>query len=294
MADIYDVQNALATLSQQAIYPHGLSNPSVANCNVKIFPGWPIPGSLDNDLTLQNAQVSIYSTDIARTTTRFDTKWQTTVLNPPTITLSINQSTIIINGTISTPQTCVIAINGVNVYAYSIQKNDTLNSIASNIASIVPHAIASGNTVTVSYIKKLSAAVSSTGISAREVAREKRLFKITAWCPNPIVRKQIGEAIAETYGSTYRLGMPDGYFGNLSYASSHEIDELERVKCYRRDIDCFFEYAITQTMTNYSVAFNIININQSNIVPHGINFQLLSGGDFLLLSNENFQLLGLS
>jgi hypothetical protein len=294
MSDIFDVQTALATLAQQAIYPNGLSNPSVANCNVKIFPGWPIPNSLDADLTAQNAQVSIYSTEIARATTRFDTKWQTTVFNTPTITLSINQTTITINGTISTPQTCVIVTNGMNVYAYSIQSNDTLNSIASNIATIIPHAIAAGNTLTISYIKKLSATVSTTGISAREVAREKRLFKVTAWCPNPIARMQIGESIAETYGSTYRLGMPDGYYGNLSYASSHEIDELERVKCYRRDIDCFFEYALTQTETNYSVAFNIININRSNIVPQGINFQLLSGGDFLLLSNENFQLLGLS
>jgi hypothetical protein len=263
MADIYDVQVALANLAQTAVYPNGLSQPSVANCDVRIYPGNPIPDTLDADLIAQKAHVSIFPTNIARVSTRFQTDWYTTQVNTPTLvmTTNLNAGTVTITGTVSTPQSCMIIYNSIG-YSYGVQSGDTLNSIASNLASIITGATSTGNVVTLINPHLLSARVIIAGTGTREVAREKRLVLTTVWAPTPLIRSQIGYAIAVLFASTYRVALPDGYYGQLVYSGSQEKDDLEKVICYRRNIHFIFEFATTQAMNEYTIGDNIINISQ--------------------------------
>ena len=285
MADIYDVQNALASLAQTAIYPNGIGNPSIVNTDVRIFPGWPIPDTLDADLTARKVQVSIFPADIARVSTRFDTEWYTTVLNPATLIMTIEGlNEIAISGTVSVPQACMVLMNG-EAYSYGVQANDTLNSIAANLASIIPNSTASGAVVTLNRNpSNLRTSVIVTGTSVRELAREKRMMIVTVWAPSPLVRSQIANALNVLFSSTYRVALPDGFYGQLSYNGSREIDVLEKVKCYRRDLHFIFEYAITQAETDYTIGTTIIS--EAEVLP--INFTLLNGDDFTLIDGSDF------
>jgi hypothetical protein len=262
MADIYDVQTALTNLAQTAIYPNGTSQPSVANCNVAIFPGWPIPDSLDADLAALNAQVSIFPEDVTRVTTRFDTTWYTTQQNTQTLFLSANSTagTVTITGSVSLPQSCMIILNNVG-YSYGVLANDTLNSIATKLAALIPGATSALNVITLTDIITLAVSVIVTGTSVREVAREKRMFMVTVWAPTPLIRSQIASAITSLFAATYRIAMPDGFAAQLSYSGSREMDILEKEACYRRDIHMIVEFATTQSATNYTIGDNIVNLS---------------------------------
>lgn len=260
MADIYDVQVVMAQLAQEAVYPNGLSQPSVAECAVRIFPGWPLPNTLDSDLTARNAQISIFPSNIARSTTRFYTYWDTVSINSPTLTLTVNNNTVTVGGTVSTPQSCMVFSNNVS-YSYVVLPSDTLNSIASALAALIPHASAINNVITISNnpIGVLGKVI-TTGQSLRELAREMRMMLVSIWAPSPQIRSVLGNAIAVLFSSTYRPELPDGSYGQLSYSGSREEDILEKVKCYRRDIHFIFEYGITQADTNYTIGDNVINL----------------------------------
>lgn len=264
MADIYDVQVALAALAQTAIYPNGTSQPSVSNCDVRIYPGWPIPDTLDTDLTARKAHVSIFPTNIARVSTRFQTAFYTTSVNLPTLTLvTASGNQITVGGTVSLPQACMAIVNGV-AYSYGVITGDTLNSIATNLAALIPNATAVSNVITIgNNPHSLITKVIVSGTSVREVAREDRMMIVTVWAPTPLIRSQLGGALASTFAATYRVALPDGFMGQLKYSGSRELDLLEKVKCYRRDIHFTFEFATTQTETDYTIGDNIINTTSS-------------------------------
>jgi hypothetical protein len=289
MADAYDVQVALTILAQTALYPNGINFPSIANCDIRIFPGWPIPETLDADLTARKAQVSVYPL-MSRATTRFDTSWQTISINPATITLSTNAAVtqVTVGGAVnSNPQTCMITVNG-NGYNYAVQPTDTTTLIAENLAQRIPGATYSSNIINIPNAYRISTGIGVTGVSARELAREERVFTLTVWAPTPQVREEIGNAISSLFASFSRIVMPDGYFSQLKFVGSSEHDELQKTKCYRRDIKFLVEYAITESETDYSITNNIVNISP---YPYP-QLLLLDGSYFILLDGELFGLFG--
>lgn len=290
MSDVYQVETALSILCQMAVYPNGTSAPSVAGCDVRIYPGWPIPASLDNDLTLRKSNVSIFPTAISRSTTRFDTTEQTISINSATLVLTVNSALtqVTVTGTVSVPQSCMVIVNG-NGYAYVVQENDTLDSIAAGIAASIPGATSSDNVVTInSPCWKLVARVGVTGTSAQEFGRESRVFMMSIWAPTPLIRSQLGNAILVLLGSTFRIGMPDGYFASLKFRGTREEDNLQKVKCYRRDINFEVEYAITLSQINYTITDYYANLSPS---PYP-QLVLLDGQLLILLNGQTFGLLG--
>lgn len=290
MSDVYEVENALAILCQMAVYPNGTSSASVAGCDIRIYPGWPIPASLDTDLTARKAHISIFPTSISRSTTRFDTTSQVVSINSPTLTLTVNTALtqVTVGGTVSVPQSCMVIVNG-NGYSYIVQANDTLQTIASGIAARIPGASASGAVVTINNACwSLNGRVGVTGNTVQEFAREERVFMISIWAPTPLIRYQLGNAILVLLGSTFRIGMPDGYFASLKFRNTREEDHIQKAKCYRRDVNFAVEYAATLGGTNYAITQNIVNLAPS---PYP-QLVLLDGEFFVLLNGEQFSLFG--
>jgi hypothetical protein len=290
MSDVYEVETALAILSQMAIYPNGTSEPSVAGCDVRIYPGWPIPANLEADLKAGKANVSIFPTNIVRSTTRFDIAEQTVSINDATLTLTVNNAMtqVIVGGAISVPQSCMVIVNG-NGYAYTVQENDTLATIAAGIAARIPGATSDDATVIINNpCWRLIARVGVTGVSAQEFGREDRVFMITVWAPTPTIRYQLGNALLVMFGKTFRIGMPDGFFASLKFKGTHEVDMLQKAQCYRRDINFAVEYAITESGTNYTITNSFANLS-----PSPYPQLLLVDGEFLVLLNgEQFSLFG--
>jgi len=289
MCDINDVENALAILVQIAVYPNGISQPSINNSAIRIYPGWPIPSSLDNDLTNQVTNVSIFPSNLSRSTTRFGIEWQTVSINSPTITLTISgdKKQISVGGTISTPQTCMIIVNN-RGYNYAVQSTDTLNTIAANFSKRIPNTYCIGNVIYFLVPAALIARVSVSGVSAQEVGREERIMILTVWASSPLIRSQIGQAIASYFSDTFRIGMPDGFVAQLKFRGELEEDILEKVKCYRRDLHFLVEYSITNSETDFTITDNIINLSP---YPYP-QLLLLDGEHFILLDGELFGLMG--
>lgn len=245
MADLSDVRNTITGLIENAVYPFGTSQPSIAGVDIRVFGGWPFPASLDNDLLAGKINISIFPTNIVRPTTRFDIQWQQLSVNPATIILTANDTTVTVSGTISVPQTCMIIINGTG-YPYVVQQSDTLDSIAAGIAALIPGASALGAVVTIPNAYSLIARVTTQGSAVREFIREERVFKITVWSPTDSLRALIGNAINVALGKIQRIELPDGYYARIKFAGQMDTDVVEKARLYRRDIDFSVEYAITE------------------------------------------------
>lgn len=290
MADILDVLNALTALAQEAVYPDGLDQPSVGGIPVRIYPGWPNPATLDADLGAtanpKYAHVNIYSSNIARVTTRFDAQWQTVSVSDPTISMTLSGDTVIINGSPSTPQAAMIIVNGIG-YSYGLLPGDTLNSIATSLAALIPSATSMGNVITIgNNPRSIIPRVITSGISARELAREKRLVIVFVWAPTPLIRSQIAYAIQVLFAATYRVPLPDGYYGQLTYSGSNERDDLEKPLVFRRDVHFIFEFPTTQLQTTATIGQNTVNVTDyqgNEIINKPSEFDLFGGDPLLLL-----------
>ena len=291
MADIYDVQNTLTVLAANILYPNGTSAPSVVNTDISIYPGWPLPKTLDAALTARQVHISVFPTVMARATTRFDTQYLEQSINTATITLVVDDEakTITVGGTISTPQTCLLKINGYD-YFYSVQDNDTPATVAAGIAKLIPGAYAVGNTVFLRILRSIEVNISTSGTSSREFAREERVLFMSCWCPTPQLRAATVQALNVGFAGMPRIALPDGYYAHLVCSGTRDIDDLQKVKCYRGDLELTVEYAITLTETAYTVGTNIVNVNPEAVLPAG-KLLLFTGGDFLLLNSQNFGLL---
>ena len=260
MADLTDVENVLVNLASQAIYPNGTGSPSVANCDTAIFAGWPVPADLDAQLAANKCFVSVYPLEIETNTTRFPIDWEVISIDTPTITTSITNNQLTISGTISqTVSQTLIVVNNGTAYNYTVQNNDTLNSIASNISGLISESSALNNVITIPGSHKLSCNISVPAVASQEVRRQIKTFQVTVWAPTQSVRTSIASAIDILFSQNYRIVMPDNYYAKLRYVRSHEVDITTKQLCFRRDLFFQVEYATTYHPNFFTVADPFIN-----------------------------------
>lgn len=269
MADLSDVANILVDLAAKAIYPYGIGQPSVAAVDVMIYAGWPVKAQLDTDLLANKAHVSVYPvTGMERNTTRFSNRWQEAFIPEATLTLVVNNNTVTVGGVVSTPQTCMVIANNTG-YAYAVQATDTLETIATGLAALIPSAYAMGSMITIPDAHQLSAAASVPGTSVRELKRQERLFLMSVWAPDFTVRSALGSAIDVSFAQTERFLLPDSVYARLQYHHTVETDQLEKSRLYRRDLYYRVEYATTQTATATPITDAYINslmLNQTSLL----------------------------
>lgn len=78
MADITEVAQALVDALAQAAYPNGTVQPSVGNCPILIYQGWPVPQQLEADLQNGKVHISVFPRpgDKVTSVTAGDGDWQ--------------------------------------------------------------------------------------------------------------------------------------------------------------------------------------------------------------------------
>jgi len=78
MADITEVAQALVDVLAQAAYPNGTAQPSVGNCPILVYQGWPIPQQLEADLQAGKVHISVFPRPGDRVTAVMtgDSDWQ--------------------------------------------------------------------------------------------------------------------------------------------------------------------------------------------------------------------------
>lgn len=269
MADMTDVSNALVSMITATVYPNGTSQPPLSAVQAKVYPGWPDPATLQADLASHIAHISVFPTVQEKVTTRRIPEWQQVIAPAPTLAAAVAGTAITLSGTVSTPQGVDLIVDGVD-YAYAVQANDSLASIAAALAALVSvnqAASSTGPVITIAGSHKILARIVSSGTSAREVSLEQRVFKVSIWADTFDRRDSLAKPIHPMLADITRIAMPDGTWATAQYSGSQQIDTEQKENIYRRDINLSIEYSTILTRTDTTVG--IVQIHPSVIAGTG-------------------------
>lgn len=268
MADLFDVETAIATLCANIIYPLGTGQPSAAGVACRIYPGWPNESDLALSLAAGQADVTIYSgQNLERDTTRFSREWVDLVKGVPTLTATVLNSQITIGGTITVGQYVTIVIKNAP-YSYAAIAGDTLSTIAAALVALFPIGYgASSAGAVITLVEKFNglivARTGASGTVSRELGRQQRGFMISVWAPSPQARSAIASLLMVAIRVNDFITLPDGTSVWLTYRQSNESDGKENAMAYRRDINIWAEYATLETAASYPITATVM----TGIVP---------------------------
>ena len=288
MADYTDVQNSLVTLAANAIYPNGTGQASVTGFGTYVYAGWPNAQQLNSDLTALNAgtggriHVSVFATNIERDVSRYF-PWQTAISTPQaTLVITVTGSQVVIGGTVSAGQSVVVTIAGA-AYIYTVQAGDTLASISSGVAALIPGATSTGNTLSSGLFGAMipgAASIMATASSVTfarpgavgtvltEYGRVARVFRTTVWAHTPAARAATAIAIDRSFRQAPFITLADATQARMKYRASGQDDVTQRDDVYRRDIDYEVEFALTVATTVPIVTgFGVQTTTSGNAAP---------------------------
>lgn len=254
MADISDVANALVNYMAGIIYPNGTNQPSAVTDKsgnaiaCKVYYGWPT-NALDSDLAAGISNVSVFPLPMERNISTLDHSPYILSQPTPTIAATVSGRTVTIGGTVTPGEAVGISVGG-TTYAYLVQSGDTLSTIASALADLIPGGTASGDVVTVSSVGNLVARIGVPAVVATPVKRQSRRIQISVWVSDPIVRDILASFLDQNLGDLYRIAIPDGTVANLKYMDSPYQDKDERENLYYRHLryEAIFETIRTETL----------------------------------------------
>ncbi len=274
MADLSDVTLTLAQLAAAALYPNGTLQPSVAGITVTVAPGWPNPKQLESILAAGNAMFTVYPMPgMDANTTRFlDSDPVALVAPAPSLTMTVLNNTVTVGGSINAGEAAFIGVNR-TPFSHAVLATDTTVTIAAALAAMIPNASVVGSVVTIGgTVFDLAASVSAVVGLQAEIARQKRVFMLTAWCPSPAARDTICKAVDVALKAIpgRRILFPDNSYGLLIYRGTLETDTQSQQQLFRRDLRFEVEYGTTQQSTS-----NTITNTQTALTPvSGLTVQL--------------------
>jgi hypothetical protein len=271
MADLTDVENALVSMVTTAVYPNSTASPSVAGIAAMIYAGNPVPDQLDTDFSPTNiaprAHINVNFL-MDRDASDLLDGWQVRTISTPSLTLTVDNatSTITVGGTVSVPINCAIKVNAV-VYRYAVQQADTLQTVATNIAALIPFASVVGTVITVPNAYQLITKTGSIGTAINAVGQQQGVFKITVLAPSFIYRTAFSKAIKGYLDANYRLTMPDSTGANMSYKGMRQFDTYQKTIIYRRDL--MYEVTFYTTLVNnyYTIVDTPVNTTYVPNIP---------------------------
>jgi hypothetical protein len=238
------------------------------NDEVKLFRGWPVSADLDADLTAGLANISIFPPPgLERNTTRYPRQKSRLAKPVHTLTANVSGNTITVGGTVATPQN-VIALCGTKfAFPYSVQANDTLATIATNLAALIatqfPGTSATGTTINVAGNPGiLRARIASTAQVATEQSLQEKTYWITCWCPTPAMRDILAPAIDVALKQlNFMVVGTEQSRARIRYARSNTSDEGQKVQIYRRDLVYTVEFG----------TFTILDAFETGAIGVGVN-----------------------
>lgn len=267
MADISDVLTLLAGKVAAAVYPHGTAMPSVANADIRVYPGWPVPNVLDADLAAGCAHISLYPLSTERNSSRhIGRPWRVTRRGTSTLTATVGAESVTFGGAIdmpSMPQNVYLRVDGVG-YVYAVQTGDTLPSVATAMAMLIPGASSAGPVVTLPAAHSIVARIGAVGTAMRELRRQEKQIQITIWAPRPDMRDTVARAVDSVLAESSSLVFADGSDGILRYSRTHQSDQAEKALLYRRDLIYSADYATTQTIDAPQVIAPVITVSDNS------------------------------
>lgn len=264
MADQADVESALAAIVANAVYPDGVSVPSVTGNVCRIYRGFPNTPALDADLAVGVVNVTVMaSAGAVKNVTRYPRQWVSVTPVVQVLSVAVTGQAAVFSGTCAVGQLAGIKVNGA-VYPYAVQANDSPATVASNIAALLRAAgwvvDYAGAAVGVPGAETFTARVVSGAGSLQEIKRQQQDFKITLWCPDPASRDAVAPVIDEALADLKFIPLADGSYARLIFAGSVAQDNAGDATLYRRDLTYGVEYPTTLAQVTPAMLFGVTTV----------------------------------
>lgn len=250
MADSRDVENALVSMISAILMPSGykmgLAETSLLGPVVRLYRGWPVRKQLDDDLAAMGSHVTIFPRAEEQNLTRYDREWQVLVPAVHGITAAITGLVVTFGGSVGTANVGLI-VDGVG-YIVSPTLSDTLTTLATAFAGLIPGATSAGPSVTLANASQILIRVGGFATMVRELKRQLRNYQIIFWTPTPDLRDVLAGPVDVALAEPQWVTLPDFTTGRLRYHNSWIDDELQKAGVFRRDLVYSVEYPTVQTM----------------------------------------------
>ena len=266
MADLSEVEDALVLLTSTALYPDGLTNPSVVGADCRIYRGWPIQSGLNSDLAAGIVNVTVFpSPRPGRMLVPLPIVYK--IGDPlPAFTASVAGETASFSGTPAPGHCAGILVDG-RTYVYRPAKGDSAGMVAAALADLVRIdriAQLSGATVIVPGANKLVARVVSDQSSAREIRRQERELVIACWCSTPTQRDVVAKTIDSSMSVVAFIPMPDASSSRLTYLDTTEYDQAQNANLYRRDLIYTAEFPTVIIKNDPAMLFGVLELGAAS------------------------------
>ncbi|GGY07129.1 hypothetical protein [Paludibacterium paludis] len=246
MADLMDVQDALKTLVNGALYPAGPAAVSAAGMPVTIDIGMPAQAQLDTDLAAQRCHVAIFSLENERNTTRFSKTWRTLKRADITVKAEVAGLTISLSGSTATAHNIMVIADN-TARSVAIKPGGRLVDAVAALAAQFPGAAASGASLTLpAPTRRVIARVGGFDTVSRDLCHIEKDFAVTILAANQDQKRALARLLMPRLVDTRFLVMPDGSRPKMLYRRSLDSDGAQNGAPSRRDIVMTVEYAITQ------------------------------------------------
>lgn len=261
MADQSDVEQSLAGVIAGVLYPEGGSavgsGASTVGPPAKVFRGWPDGATLARDLAIGVMNVTV-SADAANqaTTTRYGNDWWLPALVSPTLSAAVSGNVAVFSGDAGPGQIAGLLVDGLAGIHRTVV-GDTPVSVAEAIAAALSSrdAMASGASVLVLGARAMIARVVADQPGVRETRRQRQVFRVACWCPDPASRDALAGTIDAALSDVGFLALPDGLAGRLRVVASIPTDKAQAATLYRRDLLYSVEYATSVSLALPTLLF---------------------------------------
>jgi hypothetical protein len=258
MADLSDVEEALAGLVAGVLYPAGPQAPSILGVVCRIHRGWPAGPALDAALAEGRVTASVLADPRPHALTTRHAESETVVAAPaPVLTLAVQGRTATVGGIAAEGQVAGLLVGGLAV-VHRTERGDTPEMVAAVLATYLRtrHIVTvEGASLTVAGTGPMLGRVVADRRVRRETRRQRQNFRITLWCPTPALRDMGGAAVDGHLAATDFIELADGTRGRVLSRGSSVSDHARRARLYRRDLVYAVDYATTLTETKPAMIF---------------------------------------
>lgn len=267
MADSSDVSNTIAGMIASTVYPNGTSEPSISGSTIKVYPGWPVPNVLQEDINASGAHISIWALPSERKIgSELGRPYRVVEKGEPPLIATVDGLNVRLSGSVSVPTNVYFLIDGVG-YHYPVQSGDTLTIVATAMANQIPGATSSGAVITLAGASSVVARTGGMGSAMRELRRQAKDFQITIWAPTPGMRVLIASAVDAMLSENSNISLGDGAPSLLFYTRQFDSDASENYLIYRRDLIYTVNYATTQTIAAPQIVAPVMHVTDATGNP---------------------------
>lgn len=263
MADLADVESAIAQSITSALYPPGGGGPAISGISYRVFRGPATPTLLMQDVPSGLVDISVIAVSgTARDTTRWGTQSYPLPGKSTLAALNSGNSTTFSGSASAGDISGVLA--GSTAFVHQPSAGDTAEMIAAALADLIrPTMICwlSQSTITVPGLNSIQGRVANAQGILLELGRQEQDFKIAIHANQPSIRDAIGAVLTQAIGATAFLQLQDGTSGRIRLKSEQNIDNDMAASVYQRDIVCTVEFAITSISYLQAMLFGNLTLD---------------------------------